>query len=251
MKAKPALIIIMLIATLFGTGCLAPYVYVVGQAGNYESKSTDYKVKPPVGFRTTLKNLETKYRDEWTAFDKNTDNCTVYYGWLRGNVRGEYKLKVRHDLEKDSVNVEFIALNRHGVGGMGISGYKDAGKTGNKDISKYNWIMLPLDIKDLVVAPKATYFKSEKDKTAFLSHDSIKVPLRGGDLWGPFTVKVEAKVLNQGKIMEGTWDTNHGFFGDYKGTLYGVRLGPDEKDSASIANEDLYQAMMNFDPEKK
>ena len=162
MKSKLALIIFILILTMFGTGCTALYVYTVGQAGNYESKSTDYKVRPPAGFRKTLKDLETNYYDEWTAFDENTDGYTVYYGWLRGNVRGEYKLKIRHDLEDDSVNIEYIALNRHGVGGMGISGYKDTGRTDKKDLSKYNWFMLPLDIKDVAVAPMAIYFQSEK-----------------------------------------------------------------------------------------
>ena len=48
--------------------------------------------------------------------------------------------------------------------------------------------------------------------------------------------------------MVGTWDTNHGYFGNYKGTLYGIRLDSVKTASASITDQSLYQTMINFNP---
>ena len=100
---------------------------LVGSAGNIENKSSDFKVELPKGFKETLTKLEAKYNDEWAAFDQHTDGCTVYYGWVRGNVIGEYKLRLCKDQQ-----IDFICLTRHGVGGMGISRLKDMQKTDKK-----------------------------------------------------------------------------------------------------------------------
>jgi len=245
---KVALILGTLIPLMLGTGCTAAYVYTVGQAGNYEPKSTDYKIKPPIGYRTTLKNLEANFDEEWTAFDRDTEGYAVYYGWLRGNVRGQFKFKIREDTNNNVVEIEYISLNRHGIGGMGISGYKTSAQLNKDGLGKNNWYTLPLDIKNALVAPKITYFETAKDKEAFISNDSLSIPLNGGDIWGPFTVKVKGKVLKGGKKMVGTWHCNHGFFGDYRGTLYGIRLGQKKIASASILDEDLYQLLLDFNP---
>jgi len=216
---------------------------LVGVCGNIEKKSADFKVRLPKKFKETLTKLEAKYNDEWVAFDQHTDGCTVYYGWVRGNVIGEYKLKLCEDYQTDLISIDFISLTRHGVGGMGISRFKDTQKTDKKDLSSYDWFGLSLKVKDVLVGP----ITFETDKKAFLSHDSIMVPLKGRDIWGPFSVKVVGEVFDTGKTMVGTWDTDHGYYGNYKGTLYGIRLDSVKTASASIADQSLYQTMINFE----
>ncbi len=217
---------------------------LVGVCGNIEKKSADFKVRLPKGFKETLTKLEARYNDEWTAFDQNTDGCTVYYGWVRGNVIGEYKLKLCEDYLTDLISIDFISLTRHGVGGMALSRFEDTQKRDKKDLSSYGWFGLSLKVKDVLVGP----ITFETDKKAFLSHDSIMVPLKGRDIWGPFSVKVVGEVLDTGKMMVGTWDTDHGSFGNYKGTLYGIRLDSVKTTSASITDQSLYQTMINFNP---
>ena len=219
---------------------------LVGVCGNIEKKSADFKVRLPKEFKETLTKLEAKYNDEWTAFDQSTDSCTVYYGWVRGNVIGEYKLKLCEDYKTDLISIDFISLTRHGVGGMAISRFKDTQTADKKDLSSYDWFGLSLKVKDVLVGP----ITFETDKKAVLSHDSIMVPLRGRDVWGPFSVKVVAGVFDTGKMMVGTWDTDHGSFGNYKGTLYGIRLDSVKTASASITDQSLYQAMINFESPK-
>jgi hypothetical protein len=247
MKIKVTLFVSILIASLFGTGCASLYqvtaVYVVGQVGNIEKKSADFNVMPPAGFRETLTALEAKYNDEWTAFDQNINGCTVYYGWLRGNAIGEYKLKIREVPEKDLISVEVIALDRHGVGGMGISKYMNTGKR-----DKNNILQLPIEIMNVILGPKTTYFKSNEDKKAFLLRNSITVPLTGKDIWGPFSMKITGEFSNTEQMMAGTWDVNHGPWGNYKGTFYGVRLDSTRADSPSITDQKLYQSMIHFNP---
>ena len=51
--------------------------------------------------------------------------------------------------------------------------------------------------------------------------------------------------------MVGTWDTDHGYFGNYKGTLYGIRLDSAKTASVSIADQSLYQTMINFESLKQ
>ncbi len=187
---------------------------LVGVCGNIERKSADFKVRLPKGFKETLTKLEAEYNDEWSAFDQHTDGCTVYYGWIRGNVIGEYKLKFCEDYQTDLISIDCISLTRHGVGGMGISRYKDTQKT---------------------------------DKKAFLSYDCIRLPLKGRDKWGPFSVKVVGEVFDTGEVMVGSWDTDHGAYGSYKGTWYGIRLDSAKTASASITDQSLYQTMINFE----
>ena len=217
---------------------------LVGVCGNIEKKSADFKVRLPKGFKETLTKLEARYHDEWAAFDQHTDGCTVYYGWVRGNVIGEYKLKLCEDYQTDLISIDFISLTRHGVGGMALSRFKDTQKTDKKDLSSYDWFGLSRKVKDVLVGP----ITFETDKKAFLSRDSIMVPLKGRDIWGPFSVKVVGEVFDTGKMMVGTWDTNHGSFGNYKGTLYGIRLDSVKTASASITDQSLYQTMINFNP---
>ncbi len=216
---------------------------LIGICGNIENKSADFKVRLPKGFKETLTKLEARYNDEWVAFDQHTDGCTVYYGWVRGNVIGEYKLKLCEDYLTDLISIDFISLTRHGVGGMALSRFEDTQKRDEKDLSSYGWFGLSLKVKDVLVGP----ITFETYKKAILSHDSIMVPLKGRDIWGPFSVKVVGEVLDTGKMMVGTWDTNHGSFGNYKGTLYGIRLDSVKTASASITDQSLYQTMINFE----
>jgi len=215
---------------------------LIGICGNIEKKSADFKVRLPKGFKETLTKLEAKYNDEWAAFDQHTDGCTVYYGWVRGNVIGEYKLKLCEDYQTDLISIDFISLTRHGVGGMAISRYKDTQKTDKKDLSSYDWFRLPLKVWDIWVGP--WFVETGKE----LSYDCIRLPLKGRDKWGPFSVQVVGKVFDTGKMMVGSWDTDHGSFGNYKGTLYGIRLDSVKTASASITDESLYQTMINFNP---
>ncbi|MCK5514501.1 MAG: hypothetical protein KAJ00_08380, partial [Deltaproteobacteria bacterium] len=129
---------------------------------------------------------------------------------------------------------------RHGVGGMGISRYKDTQKTDKKDLSSYDGFSRK--VKDILVGPIS--FKTDK---AFLSYDGFRLPLKGRDKWGPFSVKVVGEVFDTGKMMVGSWDTNHGYYGNYKGTLYGIRLDSVKTASASITDQSLYQTMINFE----
>ena len=264
MKTKSTLLIAVLIGTLFGAGCaivnkeaskatgfsstatwgifqVPPFI---GKLGDIEKKTADFKVRLPAGFRETLTQLEDKYHDEWTAFDQNINGCTVYYGWLRGHAIGEYKVKIREDPERNLISIEFIALNRHGVGGMGISEYINIGKRDKKNI-----FQLPAEIITIILGPKVTYFYSNKEKRASLLHNSITVPLIGKDAWGPFSLKITGEFSNQ--MMVGSWDVNHGPFGNYTGTLYGIRLDPAKTASASIADQNLYQAMLDFNHVKE
>ncbi len=48
--------------------------------------------------------------------------------------------------------------------------------------------------------------------------------------------------------MVGSWDTDHGVWGIYKGTFYGIRLDSVKTASASITDQKLYQTMLNFNP---
>ena len=80
---------------------------LIGLCGNIENKSADFKVRLPKRFKETLTKLEVKYNDEWSAFDQHTDGCTVYYGWVRGNVIGEYKLKICEDYQTDLISMGF------------------------------------------------------------------------------------------------------------------------------------------------
>ncbi len=216
---------------------------LVGVCGNIERKSADFKVRLPKGFKETLTKLEATYNDEWAAFDQHTDGCTVYYGWIRGNVIGEYKLKFCEDYQTDLISIDCISLTRHGVGGMAISRYKDTQKTDKKDLSSYDGSRLSRKVKDILVGPIS--FKTDK---AFLSYDGFRLPLKGRDKWGPFSVKVVGDVLDTGKMMVGLWDTDHGAFGNYKGTWYGIRLDSVKTASASITDQSLYQTMINFNP---
>lgn len=138
----------------------------------YRKKSADFKVRLPKGFKETLTKLEAKYNDEWTAFDQHTDGCTVYYGWVRGNVIGEYKLKLCEDYQTDLISIDFISLTRHGVGGMAISRFKDTQKTDKKAFSSKVW--------DIWVGP--WFVKTDKE----LSYDCIRLPLKGRDNWALF-----------------------------------------------------------------
>jgi len=217
---------------------------LIGVCGNIEKKSADFKVRLPKGFKETLTKLEAKYNDEWAAFDQHTDGCTVYYGWVRGNVIGEYKLKLCEDYQTDLISMDFISLTRHGVGGMAISKFKDTQKT-DKKASSYDWFRLPLEVKDILVGP--LFVNTDKK----LSDDGFRLPLKGRDKWGPFSVQVVAEVFDTGKMMVGTWDTNHGSFGNYKGTLYGIRLDSVETAPASITDQSLYQTMINFESLKQ
>ncbi len=215
---------------------------LIGICGNIERKSADFKVRLPKGFKETLTKLEAKYNDEWAAFDQHTDGCTVYYGWVRGNVIGEYKLKLCEDYQTDLISIDCISLTRHGVGGMAISRFKDTQKTDKKAFSSYDGFRLPLKVWDIWVGP--WFVKTDKK----LSYDCIRLPLKGRDIWGPFSVQVVGKVFDTGKMMVGSWDTNHGSFGNYKGTLYGIRLDSVKTASASITDQSLYQTMINFNP---
>ena len=86
------------------------------------------------------------------------------------------------------------------------------------------------------------------DKKAFLSYDGgFVLLLKGKDLWGPFSVKVVGEVSDTGKTMAGTWDTDHGYYGNYKGTLYGIRLDSAKTASTSITDQSFYQTMINFE----
>jgi len=230
-----------------GSGCVTA---IVGQTGNFESESTDFNVKPAVGYRGTLKKLEVNFTDEWTNFDKDLESYTVYYGWLRGNVRGQYKLKIRQNIPNNTIDVEFIMLNRHGVGGMGISEFKDMGNQEKEDTHQYDWLELPANIK-ISENSKITSFVNSKDTAAFISKSSIRVPLKGRDNWGPFTTVVKAEVFNKGEIMIGSWHCDHGIYGDYRGTLYGVRLDQATKALGSSHNDVLYNILINFNPNKK
>ena len=217
---------------------------LIGVCGNIEKKSADFKVRLPKGFKDTLTKLEAKYNDEWAAFDQHTDGCTVYYGWVRGNVIGEYKLKLCEDYQTDLISMDFISLTRHGVGGMAISRFKDTQKT-DKKASSYDWFRLPLEVKDILVGP--LFVNTDKK----LSDDGFRLPLKGRDKWGPFSVQVVAEVFDTGKMMVGTWDTDHGYFGNYKGTLYGIRLDSVKTASASITDQSLYQTILNFESLKQ
>jgi hypothetical protein len=217
---------------------------LVGVCGNIEKKSTDFNVRLPKRFKETLTKLEAKYNDEWAAFDQHTDGCTVYYGWVRGNVIGEYKLKLCEDYQTDLISMDLISLTRHGVGGMAISRFKNTQKT-DKKASSYDWFRLPLEVRDILVGP--LFVNTDKK----LSDDGFRLPLKGKDKWGPFSVQVVAEVFDTGKMMVGTWDTNHGSFGNYKGTLYGIRLDSVKTTSASITDQSLYQIMINFESLKQ
>ena len=59
--------------------------------------------------------LETKYNDEWSAFDRHTDCCTLYYGWIRGNVLGEYKMRLCEEHKIDLISLTRHGIERHGV----------------------------------------------------------------------------------------------------------------------------------------
>ncbi len=214
---------------------------LIGICGNIEKKSADFKVRLPKGFKETLTKLEARYHDEWAAFDQHTDGCTVYYGWVRGNVIGEYKLKLCEDYQTDLISIDFISLTRHGVGGMALSRFKDTQKTDKKDFFSYDGFRLPLKVWDIWVGP--WFVETDKE----LSYDCIRLPLKGRDKWGPFSVQVAGKVFDTGKMMVGSWDTNHGSFGNYKGTLYGIRLDSVKTASAGITDQSLYQTMINFE----
>jgi hypothetical protein len=217
---------------------------LIGICGNIEKKSADFKVRLPKGFKETLTKLEARYNDEWAAFDQHTDGCTVYYGWIRGNVIGEYKIKLCEDYQTDLISIDCISLTRHGIGGMGISRYSDPQKTDKKDLSSSDGFRLPQKVWDIWVGPIS--FKA--DKKAFLSYDWFRLPLKGRDKWGPFSVKVVGEVFDTGEVMVGSWDTDHGAYGSYKGTWYGIRLDSAKTASASITDESLYQTMVNFNP---
>jgi hypothetical protein len=215
---------------------------LIGLCGNIENKSADFKVRLPKGFKETLMKLEAQYNDEWAAFDQHTDGCIVYYGWVRGNVLGEYKLRLCEDYQTDLISIDFISLTRHGVGGMAISRFKDAQKTDKKAFSSYDWFSLPLKVRDILVGP--LFVNTDKK----LSYDGFKIPLKGRDKWGPFSVQVVGEIIGTGEMMVGSWDTDHGSFGNYKGTLYGIRLDSVKTASASITDQNLYQTMINFNP---
>jgi hypothetical protein len=218
---------------------------LIGLCGNIENKNSDFKVRLPEGFKETLTKLEVKYNDEWAAFDQHTDGCTVYYGWIRGNVIGEYKLRLCEDYQTDLISIDCISLTRHGAGGMAISKSKDTQKTDKKAFSSYDWFRLPLKVRDMWVGP--WFVNTDKE----LSYDGFRLPLEGMDKWGPFSVQVVGKVFDTGKMMVGTWDTNHGAYGNYKGTFYGIRLDSVKTASASIADQSLYQTMINFESLKQ
>lgn len=104
---------------------------------------------------------------------------------------------------------------------------------------------------------KDTY---KTDKKAFFSNDRFRLPLRGRDIWGYFTVDTVAEifgtgefgeVFGTGKFMVGSWHTNHGSFGKYNGTFYGIRLDTVKKAFASITDQRLYQTMLNFESLKQ
>ena len=59
------------------------------------------------------------------------------------------------------------------------------------------------------------------------------------------------EVFGPGKFMVGSWHTNHGSFGKYNGTFYGIRLDTVKKAFASITDQSLYQAMINFESLKQ
>ncbi len=203
-------LLLFLFCLIFLPACVTQ---MVGSAGNKENKSADFKVKLPKGFNETLTKLEVEFNNEWVAFDYHIDGCTVYYGWIRGNAIGEYKLRVCEDHQ-----IDFICITQHGVGGNAISRLKDTEK---------------------------------KDKKAFFSNDRFRIPLKGKDNWGSFSVKTEGEVLGTGKMMAGSYHTNHGFFGHYKGTLYGIRLDSVKTTLTSITNQSLYQTMLNFESLKE
>ncbi len=77
------------------------------------------------------------------------------------------------------------------------------------------------------------------------------LPLKGKDKWGNFSVRVEGECLGTGNIMVSRWVTNHGIYGKYKGTLYGIRLDSIKATSASITDQSLYQNMINFESLKE
>jgi hypothetical protein len=221
---------------------------LVGVCGNIEKKSANFKVKLPEGFKETLTKLEANYNDEWTAFDQNTDCCIIYYGWIRGNVIGEYKLRLC-----ETHQIDLISLNRHGIGGMGFSRLVDTNKTDKKTSSSYDWFKLPLKAKDIYMGP----FSFMKDKRFIFQDGRFRFPLKGRDKWGPFDVDTVGEIFgtggygeffSTGKFMVGSWDTDHGVCGNYKGTFYGIRLDSVKTSSASITNQRLYQTMLNFNP---
>lgn len=214
---------------------------LVGICGNIERKSADFRVRLPERFKETLTKLEARYHDEWSAFDKHTDGCAVYYGWIRGNVIGEYKLRFCEDYKTELVSVDCISLTRHGVGGMAISKYYDPQASGNRAFSSDDRADLPLKVRDIWVGP--WFVNTDKE----LSYDEFRLPLKGRDVWGPFSVQVAGKVFDTGEIMIGSWDTDHGAYGNYKGIFYGIRLDSGKAASASITDQSLYQTMINFE----
>jgi hypothetical protein len=139
------------------------------------------------------------------------------------------------------MSIDCISLTRHGAGGMAISKSKDTQKTDKKAFSSYDWLRLPLKVYDIWVGP----WFVETDKK--LSYDGFRLPLKGKDKWGPFSVQVAGEVFDTGKMMVGSWDTNHGAYGNYKGTFYGIRLDSAKTASAGITDQSLYQTMINFD----
>ncbi len=220
---------------------------LVGVCGNIERKSADFKVRLPKGFKETLMKLEANYNDEWTAFDQNTDCCIIYYGWIRGNVIGEYKLRLC-----ETHQIDLISLNRHGIGGRGFSRLVDTNKT-DKKASSYDLFKLLLKAKDIYMGPSSFM----KDKRFFFQDGRFRFPLKGRDKWGPFDVETVGVIFSTGeygeffstgKFMVGSWDTDHGVCGNYKGTFYGIRLDSVKTASASITDQNLYQTMLNFNP---
>ncbi len=134
-KMKLLQIVLSLLLVLSPIACASlqeitpadPRAQLIGSFFNIENKSVDFKVKPPEKFKKTLMKLETKYNDEWSAFDRHTDCCTLYYGWIRGNVLGEYKMRLCEEHK-----IDLISLTRHGIGGMALSRLKDTYKTDKK-----------------------------------------------------------------------------------------------------------------------
>ncbi len=221
---------------------------LVGVCGNIEKKTADFKVELPEGFKKTLMKLEANYNDEWTAFDQNTDCCIIYYGWIRGNVIGEYKLRLC-----ETHQIDLISLNYHGIGGMGFSRLVDTNKTDKKASSSYDWFSLSLKARDVYMGP----ISFMKDKKVFFQDGRFRFPLKGRDKWGPFNVDTVGKIFgtggygeffSTGKYMVGSWDTDHGVCGSYKGTFYGIRLDSVKTPSASITDQRLYKIMLDFNP---
>lgn len=162
----------------------------------------------PVGFRKRVADAEEKYSGPWLEFDAENSGREIYYGLIRGNAIGEFKMGV----DKQGKAVDCILLMAYGRDQYVLS----RPRTGRLDFSGTEW---DFELKDM-----------------------------GQDYHGKSGSLAKGRIHGAGgRLVEGKYTLSLGVHGLISGKILGVLINGEGEGSRlpwSIGNGELFQLLV-------